>query len=425
LAATAAVAGASLAGSCQSTSSSSTAAVAASAAKPRVPLGPDETIRIGVIGTGGMGRGHCDAITRLANQGREKVHIVATANVCQTHLDAGHKICTDNQEGVEVTKYRYYDELLEREDIHGVLIASPEHWHAKMAIDAIMAGKDVYVEKPMTLRLPDALELNAVASASEQVVQVGTQMMQLPKYEAARKLIKEGAIGKPVWSETSYCRNSKDGEWNYYGIDEKVQPGEVLDWEAWCGPLGVQPWDTKVFHRWRRYRKYSTGIIGDLLVHKMTPMMYALDAGWPTTVTGIGGHYIDKDMENHDQVNLTIQFESEHTLIVAGSTDNDQGLGEIIRGHEATMYLGGNNCRIIPQSIFAEELEESELKFEGISDQDEHRLNWLHCMRTRETPRGDVTNATKVMVIVDLATRAMWEGKTFTFDPATLQPASA
>ena len=110
---------------------------------------------------------------------------------------------------------------------------------------------------------------------------------------------------------------------------------------------------------------------------------------------------------------------------MAGSTDNDQGLGEIIRGHEATMYLGGNNCRIIPQSIFAEEIEETEEKFEGISDQDEHRLNWLHCMRTREQPRGDVTNATKVMVIVDLATRAMWEGKAFSFDPATLKPASA
>jgi predicted dehydrogenase len=425
LTATAAVAGAGLVGSCKSTGGFNLAALSGARAKPRVPLGPDETIRIGVIGTGGMGRGHCAAITSLANAGREKVHIVATANVCQTHLDQGHQICIENQENVEVTKYRYYEEMLEREDIHGVLIASPEHWHAKMAIDAILAGKDVYVEKPMTLDLDDAIALHAVASSHDAVVQVGTQKMQLPKFNAAKELLAAGAIGKPVWSQTSYCRNSKDGEWLYYGIDEKVQPGEVLDWEAWCGPLGVQPWDTEVFHRWRRYKKYSTGIIGDLLVHEMTPLMWAVDAGWPTRVDAIGGHYIDKAMENFDQVNLTIQFEGEHTMIVAGSTCNDLGLTPTVRGHEASMYLGGNSCRIVPQSLFAEELEETEQKFEGLHDQDEHRLNWLSCMRTREQPKGDVVTATKVMVIVDLAARSMWEGKALTFDPATIKSVRA
>jgi predicted dehydrogenase len=425
LAGAAAVAGAGLVGSCQSAGGHNLAALASSAAKPRVPLGEGETIRIGVIGTGGMGRSHCQAITNLANEGREKVHIVATANVCETHLEQGHKICTENQENVEVTKYRYYEELLEREDIHGVLIASPEHWHAKMAIDAILSGKDVYVEKPMTLDLHDAKALHAVATSHDAVVQVGTQKMQLPKYNAAKRLIAEGAIGKPVWSQTSYCRNSKDGEWLYYGIDDKVQPGEVLDWEAWCGPLGLQTWDTNVFHRWRRYKKYSTGIIGDLLVHEMTPLMYAVDAGWPTRVDGIGGHYVDKAMENFDQVNLTVQFEGEHTMIIAGSTCNEQGLTTTVRGHEATMLLGGSKCQITPERLFAEELEEHEEQFEGLHDQDEHRLNWLSCIRTREQPKGDVTTATKVMVVVDLAARSMWEGKAFTFDPASLTAAQA
>ncbi len=426
LAATAAVAGVGLVGSCRSAGGHNLSALAAAKAKPRVPLGEDETIRIGVIGTGGMGRGHCQAITSLANAGREKVHVVATANVCATHLEEGHAICTENQENVEVTKYRYYEELLEREDIHGVLIASPEHWHAKMAIDAILAGKDVYVEKPMTLNLADGRALHAAATNHDSVVQVGTQKMQLPKYEAARRLIAEGAIGKPVWSQTSYCRNSLNGEWLYYEIKDEVQPGEVLDWKAWCGPLGLQEWDTEIFHRWRRYKKYSTGIIGDLLVHEMTPLMYALDAGWPTRVDAIGGHYIDKAMENFDQVNLTVQFESEHTMIVAGSTCNEKGLIPTIRGHEATMELGGNACRITPESLFAEELEQTEDKFEDIgNDQDVHRLDWLNCIRTREQPRGDVTNAMKVMVVVDLAARSMWEQRAFTFNPATMKVARA
>jgi len=430
LAGTAAAAGAGWISSCSSTGSAPPEAVLP-AFRPRTRVAEGEPIRMGVIGTGGMGRGHIGSIIGLAEQGRENVQIVALCDVCQTHLDDAHRIATQNEDGsarqggVEVAKYRYYDELLARDDLHGVLIASPEHWHAQMAIDALAAGKDVYLEKPMTLRLPDALRLRAVAAASQNLVQIGTQMMQIPKYGAARKLIKEGAIGKPVWSQTSYCRNSKEGEWTYYGIDEKVQPGEVLDWDAWCGPLGMRPFDTEIFHRWRRYRDFSTGIVGDLLVHVMTPMVYALDAGWPTRVVATGGHYVDKAMENHDQVNIQVQFETEHTMVVAGSTTNEVGLETLIRGHEATLYLGGNNCKLTPERLFVDEIESQDLKFDGIADQDEHRLNWLSCIRTREQPFGDVETATKIMVVVALATRSMWEGNAFRFDPRSLEAVRA
>ena len=426
LAGSAAVAGGGLVSSCSSTESAAAIPIPTEF-RPRVQVADGEPIRMAVLGTGGMGRGHVGSIIGLAEQGREDVQVAAVCDVCQTHLDAAHKAATTDgdgnprQGGIEVTKHRYYEEVLARDDIHGVLIASPEHWHAKMAIDALAAGKDVYVEKPMTLRLPEALALREASMRSENLVQVGTQMMQIPKYGAARKLIKEGAIGKPVWSQTSYCRNSKNGEWTYYGIDEKVQPGEVLDWEAWCGPLGPREFDTEVFHRWRRYKDYSTGIVGDLLVHVMTPLVYALDAGWPTRVVATGGHYVDKAMENHDQVNIQVQFESEHTMVIAGSTTNEVGLETLIRGHEATLYMGGNNCRVTPERIFAEELEQRDLKFEGIADQDEHRLNWLSSIRTREQPFGDVDTATKIMVIVDLATRSMWEGNAFTFDPSSMK----
>jgi predicted dehydrogenase len=294
-----------------------------------------------------------------------------------------------------------------------------------MALDALAAGKDVYVEKPMTLRLPEALELARVAAASESIVQVGTQYVQIPKYQAARKLIAEGAIGKPVWSQTSFCRNSKAGEWTYYEIDPAVQPGAVLDWEAWCGPLGPRPFDTHVFHRWRRYRDFSTGIVGDLLVHVMTPMIHALDPGWPVHVVATGGHYVDEAMENHDQVNLQVQFESEHTLVVAGSTANAYGFEELIRGHQASLLMAGNNCRLAPEDIYADEVEPQDLKFEGVQEHDEHRLDWFRCIRSREQPRGDVETALKIMVIVDLATRSMWEGGAFKFDPATRSVARA
>jgi predicted dehydrogenase len=199
----------------------------------------------------------------------------------------------------------------------------------------------------------------------------------------------------------------------------------MLDWDAWCGPSGPAEFDTEVYHRWRRYKRYSTGIIGDLLVHMMTPMVNAVDAGWPVRVTATGGHYIDKAMENHDQVNLTVQFEKEHTLVVAGSTCNEQGLETMIRGHQANLYLGSNNCVLRPERLFADDIDEQTIQCDEVEPQDELRVDWLRSIRTRNLNASPVELGAKIMVIVELATRSMWEGSAFTFDPATLTASRA
>jgi len=424
LAMTAAAAGAGLlANACSSTAPSLYPAIKGS---KRKRLEPGETIKIGVVGVGpastpAMGFGHIDRICNLAKEGHEKVQIVAISDVARVCLDRGVAHAKEVQ-GIEVTGYADYKKLLAREDLHGVLLAVPEHWHAAMAIEAVLAGLDVYLEKPMTLHLEDALALRSVVHANEQVFQVGTQYMQLKKYHKARELIAAGAIGKPTFTQTSYCRNSKNGEW-LYAIDPSVVPGKTLDWDTWCGPLGKQPFDANVFFQWRRYHKWSTGIVGDLLVHMTTPLVWALDQGWPVRVTASGEHLVDTAMDNFDQVNLTVEFEKGHTMIIAGSTCNESGLEVLIRGHKANLFLGSDDCVLRPERIFAEEIEEQTFKSPPLTvpnDQDTHRLHWLSCMRTREQPLADVDTATKVMVIVDLATRSMWEKSAFTFDPATL-----
>lgn len=391
---------------------------------PPPPPGPDEPIRMGVIGTGGMGTGHCDSFISLHNAGRERVHVVALADVCKPRLENAHRLCMEKQPEVgSVWAYRDYRGLLARPDVHAVLIASPEHWHAQMAVDAIRAGKDVYCEKPMTLRLPDALELRQVVRDSERVFTVGTQHIQQRRYHVAREQVRSGVLGTVVSSQTSYCRNSKDGEWNYYQIDPQVVPGENLDWEAWCGPGGWIPFDTLVYHRWRRYRDWSTGIVGDLLVHMMTPLFWTLDLGWPRRVTAAGEHFVDMAMENHDQVNMTVEFDDpKHVMIVAGSTCNERGLPTNIRGHKATLDLGGGHCRLSPERIFADEVDEKDIACpDEDNDQDLMRLDWLRCIRTRERPMGHIELASRVMVAVDLATRSMWEGHAFEFDPERLR----
>ncbi len=393
------------------------------AAKPRIPVKDGEPVRIGIIGTGGMGTGHVNAVINLTKQGRCNAKIAALADPVADRLAHARGEVKKNQ-GDEVDIYRNHRDLLEKADVHAVLIASPEHWHADHAIDALFAGKDVYVEKPMTLDLPDAVRLYKAARANPQLMlQVGTQMMQLPKYQRARDVLDEGYLGVPTSFQTSYCRNSKTGEWNYYHINPDWRAGGNVDWDEWCGPMGSQPWDPKVLARWRRYRKFSTGIIGDLLVHQMTPLLMALDktVGWPVHVVATGAHMVDKEMENHDQVNLTATFENGTTMTVAGSTCNEMGLENIIRCHKGNIYLNSRHCDIRPERIWSDDIDPETIECEDIgNDQDLHRVNWIKSIRSREQPLSGPELGTKIMVIVDLATRSIWEGKAFNFDPRTM-----
>jgi predicted dehydrogenase len=408
-----------------------TAAAPESAALPA----DAKKLRIGVIGVGGaggcaMGLGHCHALISINKKGREKVEVAAIADLNSLFLDRAKKQI-DEAQGGSVKTYKSHTELLADKSIDGVVIAVPEHWHAMAAIDAIKAGKDVYLEKPMTLNLPDAIALAEVAKAHPNViVQVGTQQTRMPKFHAAKKLIADGAIGVPTFSQTSYCRNSSKhnppGEW-HYSIDKNWKPGENLDWNLWCKPLGeTLTWDPKVYYQWRRYRKVSTGIIGDLLVHVMTPMMMAINQGWPVRVAATGSHLIDKAMENHDNINLVVQFETGHQMFVCGSTCNNSGVETMIRGHKANIFLGGRNCEVRPESPYSEELEPMKVECPDIGDdQDAHRVGFLGSMRTRQAPDSSVELGLKVMVVVDLATRSMWEGGAFTFDPKTMKTTRA
>lgn len=401
-------------------------AAAASAGRPMSArsysriIGANDRIMMGIIGMGGMGSGHLDRFCALKSGSKVGYDLIAVSDVCQPKIDRAVKAASEKQAGVEVKGYRNYGELLARADIDCVLIATPEHQHHVNAMDAIAAGKDVYLEKPMTLRYEHALELRKVVKASDRVFCVGTQKMALSKFRDARQVIAEGEIGKPVWSQTSYCRNTPTGEWNYYGIDPNWKPGENLDWEEWLGWMGPREWDPKIYARWRRYRDFSTGIVGDLLVHQMTPVMFALDADWPTRVTATGFHHIDKDMENHDQVNMSVQFADGHTMIVAGSTCNELGLETIIRGQKANVLLNGNNCVIRPERYFVDEIEGRDITARPVSDQDMLRMDWMEAVSERREPFSSVELGTKVVVAVDLATRSMWDGKAWGFDPETM-----
>ncbi|MBK7643098.1 MAG: Gfo/Idh/MocA family oxidoreductase [Planctomycetes bacterium] len=415
-------AAAALSAGCESLGGSTSLAVAK--AGKRTPVKDGEPIRIGVIGVGGMGTGHLEGLLATPAGGRENLQVVAISDVAKPKLEGAVSRAAEAQK-LQVDGYRDYRELLARKDIHGVLIASPEHQHAPMTMAAVAAGKDIYCEKPFTFTIEEALAVRQAVEQSDLVVQIGTQHTMIPKYVEAQKLIAAGAIGHPTLTQTSYCRNSEAGEW-LYDIDPKLVPGEMLDWDGWLGPLAPAKWDTEIYHRWRRYKRYSAGIMGDLLVHQMTPLMMALDVGWPVQVFATGGHYVQKDMENQDQVFVSVQFEKEHTMVAAGSTCNELGLETIIRGHKGNLFLGSDNIVLRPERTFAEQVDEKTIVCEPMGDdQNELRLNWLSCMRTREPVRSPVSLATQMMVVVDLGVRSLWDGKAWMFDPKTQRARSA
>jgi predicted dehydrogenase len=247
--------------------------LAGAAAAARVP-GANDRINLGFIGVGGRGGGHLRALTAQSEQ-KADVQVLAVCDVYARHRDKARQ--TAHLESKDV--YNDYRELLARSDIDAVVISTPDHWHAPMAIDAMAAGKDVYLEKPMTLTIDEARETHVAAKKHGRILQVGSQHLSDPRHHKARELISAGELGELLWATATYSRNSVAGEWNYY-VDEEASP-ETIDWQRWLGPARKRPFSAERYFRWRKYWDYSGGIATDLFYHKLGPVLFAMARSSP------------------------------------------------------------------------------------------------------------------------------------------------
>ncbi|MHC5011273.1 MAG: Gfo/Idh/MocA family protein, partial [Planctomycetota bacterium] len=229
------------------------AVIATTAASRARVFGANERLGVALIGTGGQGSHHLGKLLR-----NEAVDIVAVCDIYKPRLERA----AASSKG---KPYHYYRDVLDRSDVDCVWIATPDHWHSRMAIDAMEAGKDVYCEKPMARYWHEAKEFYEVAQRTKRVVQIGSQDTSRDVWWKARELVAAGKLGKLVWSQTSIARNVRDGDWKY-GIDLQAGPHN-LDWEAFLGPAPHRPYDPERFFRWRKYWDYSGGIATDLFVH--------------------------------------------------------------------------------------------------------------------------------------------------------------
>jgi predicted dehydrogenase len=315
------------------------------AAAPASALGANERVHFAVVGVGGMGTGHVRGLVQRAEA--DNVRVLAVCDVYRRRVTRAQAICA----GDGVMDYR---RVLERGDIDAVLIATPDHWHAKIAREALQAGKHVYCEKPMTHTVEQAIELRNAARRSRCVLQVGPNGTASDGYWKAHAAIRDGRIGKVTWAHASYNRNFRVCLFNeHQKIDPTAGPhrsGEdFVDWDMWLGhEWGLAPripWNPEHFFRFRKYWPYNGGVATDLLYHKLAPLLIAIagpDGAYPARVNANGGLYVEKDGRDiPDTFLMTADYPGEYSIVLVSTLTNDAGLPDRIYGKLGTMDVGG------------------------------------------------------------------------------------
>ena len=392
-------------------------ALAAAPAASRT-LGANDRINIGMIGVGGKGRGHLRLLLgRARDQG--DVHIAAVSDIYRKRRDEALEFA-----GLEA-KHGFVDyrELLQRTDIDAVWISTPDHWHATMALDALAAGKDVYLEKPMTYTIEEARRIADVVERTGRVLQVGSQHISDRRYHEALKVIERGWIGPVLWAQNTYCRNSLYGEWNYT-IDAEGTPDNI-DWHRFLGTAPARAFSAERFFRWRKYWDYSGGIATDLFYHRLAPLMLMMGKEFPRRVSGHGGIYVHREREVPDTYATVIEYGSHYVNLSASmaSSAGNTAMPTTVYGHEGAISFQPGGISVKPEYQFASKFREAtgeevlhvEVAQENISA--DHVADFLDCMRSRAKPVFDAHFGYQVMAAIRLGVDSYRTGRMIAYDP--------
>ncbi|MCI0456844.1 MAG: Gfo/Idh/MocA family oxidoreductase [Gemmataceae bacterium] len=318
--------------------------------------GANERIGIAFLGVGGRCQQHIDVINSFVRQNRNNVAPVGVCDVWDGDERLGRgtgrglypsarKCGLQRDDRRHVTKD--YRRLLELREVDAVCIASPDHWHAKMCIDAAAAGKHIYCEKPMTRTIEEAHAVVDAARRANVVMTVGVQSMADPSWRLANEMIRRGDIGHVAQAQTSYYRNSIVGQWRYYPLTADMNP-RTIDWDMFLGtnfsvvpgvPLAPRrPFNRAVFAQWRCYWDFGGGMFTDLFVHQTTHMIAAMGVRYPARVVGAGGIYLEyDDRDVPDVATVVADYDEGCQLIISATMINDHGLEECIRGRLGTL----------------------------------------------------------------------------------------
>jgi predicted dehydrogenase len=386
--------------------------------------GANERINLAFLGVGGRCQQHIDVILALQRANANSVRPVAVCDVWDGNDRLGRRpdgtfsgrglFPSARRCGLDVDDRQHvnkdYRRILERREVDAVCIATPDHWHAKMCIDAAAAGKHIYCEKPMTKTIYDV----DAARRANIVMTVGVQWMADPSLRRANEMIRRGDIGHVCQAQTSYYRNSLVGQWRYYPLTQDMNPTTV-DWDMFLGhafsvengvPLATRrPFDRAIFAQWRCYWDFGGGMFTDLFVHRVTRLISAMGVHYPARVVGGGGIYLEYDGRDvPDVATIVADYEEGCQLLITATMINDHPIEEVIRGRSATVRFGSKQIMrngmprtdwgydVIPQAATNRpvqgrpEQRDAVWHGDGMSENDATRPLWenfLSCVRTR------------------------------------------
>ncbi len=392
-------------------------------------VGANDRINVGIIGTGGMGTVHLRMFVQQSADEKD-IRVVAVSDIYTRRKERARDIAKLSDKDV----HHDYRDLLARNDVDAVLIAAPDHWHGQMALDALAAGKDVYLEKPMTHTIEEARAIVDAVKKYDRVLQVGNQGLSAPSTHKSKEVIEAGEIGPILCAQATSARNSLLGEWNYR-VEPEGTPRNI-DWNRWLGSAPKRPFSADRYFRFRKYWDYSGGIATDLFFHSLGPIVYPMGAQFPSRVSASGGIYVHKDREVPDTYATMIEYPNFY-IEMSGSMAN-AGLGQFhkqaIYGHKGTLVIERNQVLVYPETY--PELRSREQRAQsGRSAAPEpkvfelppqapqrdartpHTTNFFACVRSRKQPNAHAELGYKILTAIKLGVFAYREGKTMLFDP--------
>jgi predicted dehydrogenase len=308
-------------------------ALAAMQGEPADPVSANDNIQVALIGAGWRGQGITSEAIQVPG-----VKLVAVADCYNGRLEHSKELW-----GNDLFTTRDYSEILARKDIDAVIVGTPDHWHMKVATDAMKAGKDVYCEKPMIHLYSDGPAMIATARSTKRIIQVGSQRVSSLVYAKAKELLASGAIGKLNMVQARWDRNSTMGAWSYtIPLDAST---ETCDWERFLGTAPKIAWNPEHFFQWRKWKAYGSGVAGDLFVHLFSGTHFITGSHGPTRAMATGGLRFWKDGRDVPDVMLGL-FDYDMGFNLALRVNfvdgGEESEGLVFTGSEGTMEIGGN-----------------------------------------------------------------------------------
>lgn len=417
-------------------------------------VSPNDKIRIATIGVGIQG--HYDTQAALKNP---DVELVAVADLYTGRLERAKATF-----GKDIFTTRDYRQILARKDIDAVLVVTPDHWHDRITIDALKAGKHVYCEKPMVHQIGEGKAVIEAWKTSGKTMQVGSQRISGANFVEAKRMIQAGDIGEINYVESNNDRFNAIGAWNYsIPTDASLQ---TVDWDMFLGDAPKRAFEAKRFFRWRNYRDYGTGVAGDLFVHLITGVHFVTNSLGPNRIFSSGNLAYWKDGRDVPDILTSIidyPKTAQHSAFQMVLRVNFANAGAIknstrIIGNEGEILIGGNNLilskRKLPQApgyngydsyfTFSDDVQKEfvkkydaqyppetrtaepvkEIKFEAPSGEDEHKAHFANffeniragSQKTVEDPIFGFRAAAPVLA----CNKSYFENKVINWDPVAM-----